>query len=92
METFVFSYQRGPYLDNFLRSVRDCEWPGPVTVVDDRSTDPSTLEVLDRAERSGIAVVRRQHSQGGGRLGRTAGEHGSCAVARPGSGDALRSG
>jgi glycosyltransferase involved in cell wall biosynthesis len=65
METFVFSYQRGPYLDNFLRSVRDCEWPGPVTVVDDRSTDPSTLEVLDRAERSGIAVVRRQHSQGG---------------------------
>ena len=69
METFVFSYQRGPHLDNFLRSARDCGWPGPVTVVDDGSTDPSTLEVLDRAERSGIAVVRRQHSQGGGAWG-----------------------
>lgn len=65
METFVFSYQRGPYLANFLDSVRDCAWPGPVTILDDGSTDPATLAVLQHAQRSGFSVVRREHSSGG---------------------------
>ena len=65
MDIFVFSYQRGPYLENFLRSTRAVRWDGDVTVVDDGSTDPRTLAVLDRAEQDGFRVVRRPHSPSG---------------------------
>ena len=65
METFVFSYQRGPYLANFLRSVRSCDWPGTVTVIDDGSDDPGTVAVLEAAERDGFRVIRRRRTAGG---------------------------
>jgi glycosyltransferase involved in cell wall biosynthesis len=65
VETFVFSYQRGPYLANFLRSVEACGWSDPVTIVDDGSSDPATLRVLQSAESDGHRVIRRQHRSSG---------------------------
>lgn len=65
MDVFVFSHQRGPYLENFLHSARSVEWEGRITVVDDGSSDPRTVEVLDRAERDGFEVLRRPHSPTG---------------------------
>jgi glycosyltransferase involved in cell wall biosynthesis len=65
VDTFVFSFQRGPYLANFLRSVRACSWPGRVTVIDDGSTEPGTIAVLDRAEHEGFTVLRRRRAVGG---------------------------
>jgi hypothetical protein len=58
VETFVFSYNRGRFLSNLLRSARNCGWTGPITIVDDCSDDRTTLSVLRRAERQhGVQVV-----------------------------------
>ena len=62
MDIFVFSYERGAYLENFLRSVRQVGWRGEVTVVDDGSQGRRTLAVLDAAEQDGFVVIRRPHS------------------------------
>jgi glycosyltransferase involved in cell wall biosynthesis len=59
METFVFSHQRGRYLENCLRSAADVGWPGPITVIDDGSTDRASRAVLRRAEADGHRVFRR---------------------------------
>jgi len=82
METFVFSHQRGPYLANFLRSVKDCRWPGDVTVIDDGSTDRGTLAVLDDAERDGHTVIRRTRTSGGAWGGLQAGMAQALELAR----------
>jgi hypothetical protein len=59
IETFVFSYGRGRYLENCLRSLDEVGWRGRVTVMDDASRDRASLRVLKRAEQSGTTVVRR---------------------------------
>ena len=69
VEIFVFSYERGAYLENFLRSVREVGWRGDVTVVDDGSSGFSTLRVLKDAEEAGVTVVRRPHSAASSRGG-----------------------
>ena len=69
MDIFVFSYERGAYLANFLDSVRRVGWHGSVTIMDDGSSDRRTLRVLERAERDGFGVVRQPHSSGGLRGG-----------------------
>jgi hypothetical protein len=59
IETFVFSYGRGRFLDNLLTSARVCGWTDPITVIDDGSHDRATRSVLDRAERlEGVQVIR----------------------------------
>lgn len=45
---YVFSYNRGRFLDNCLQSVAQCAPGWPMTVIDDRSRDPSTRSVLER--------------------------------------------
>ncbi|MFP4352587.1 MAG: glycosyltransferase family A protein [Puniceicoccaceae bacterium] len=47
LEVFVFSYNRGPLLRHCLESVVRHLPEAKVTVVDDGSTDPGTLEVLE---------------------------------------------
>lgn len=59
METFVFAHQRGRYLENCLRSAAAVEWPGPITVIDDGSTDRASRRVLADAERAGHRVIRQ---------------------------------
>ena len=59
IETFVFSYGRGRYLANCLRSLAAVDWAGQVTVLDDGSRDRASIRVLADAERSGIRVIRR---------------------------------
>ena len=45
---YVFSYNRGRYLENCLKSIQKCIPGIRVTIVDDHSSDRFTLEVLDR--------------------------------------------
>lgn len=66
IETFVFSYNRGRYLANLLASVNASGWPGPITIVDDRSDDRSTLRVLARARhrpRTRVVVPPRERTE-----------------------------
>jgi hypothetical protein len=60
IETFVFSYGRGRYLENCLRSLDAVEWRGRITVMDDASKDRASLRVLKQAEQAGVAVIRRE--------------------------------
>jgi hypothetical protein len=59
METFVFAHQRGRYLENCLRSADAVGWPGPLTIIDDGSTDRASRRVLRAAEREGHRVIRQ---------------------------------
>ncbi|WP_345317198.1 glycosyltransferase family A protein [Ferrimonas gelatinilytica] len=45
---FVFSYNRGEYLQNCIDSIRQCAPGHPITVMDDQSSDPQTRQVLER--------------------------------------------
>ncbi|WP_250464974.1 glycosyltransferase family 2 protein [Microbulbifer litoralis] len=48
MHIFVFSYNRGPFLDNCIRSIEECAPDCGLTVIDDGSDDEETRAVLER--------------------------------------------
>lgn len=68
MEIFVFSYNRGRYLRNCLRSIRALAPDLPVTVIDDASRDPEVLKTLDEYAAE-VEVVRADAPKGGHHLG-----------------------
>jgi glycosyltransferase involved in cell wall biosynthesis len=57
VETFLFAHQRGHYLANCLASAEAVRWPGPITIIDDGSTDRASRRVLAAAERAGHRVI-----------------------------------
>jgi glycosyltransferase involved in cell wall biosynthesis len=66
IEAFVFSYNRGLFLSNLLRSARECDWRGPITIIDDCSDDRITRSVLRSAERQQnvqVVVPRRARTE-----------------------------
>lgn len=46
----IFSYNRGAFLDNCIRSVEACFSEPSIIIFDDNSNDPATLEVLKEYE------------------------------------------
>lgn len=46
MRFWVFSFNRGEFLANCVQSIERCAPQCPVTIFDDNSTDPATLDVL----------------------------------------------
>lgn len=56
-------FDDGVFVPEAVASVREDE-PVEIVVVDDGSTDPETLEVLDRLERDGVRVVRHGVNRG----------------------------
>ncbi|MCR9089823.1 glycosyltransferase family A protein [Algiphilus sp.] len=58
---FVFSFNRGPYLENCIASIAHCAPDAEVTIYDDASDDPETLRVLERLE-ARCRIVRRTQS------------------------------
>ncbi|MFV8781260.1 glycosyltransferase family 2 protein [Microbulbifer sp. SA54] len=46
MHIFVFSYNRGPFLENCIQSIETCAPHCRLTVIDDGSDDPDTRRVL----------------------------------------------
>lgn len=48
MHFYVFSYNRGPFLENCIRSIEACAPQCKLTVIDDGSDDKETCEVLER--------------------------------------------
>lgn len=53
----MFAHQRGHYLRNCLDSAAAVGWPGPITIIDDGSTDRASRQVLTEAERAGNRVI-----------------------------------
>jgi glycosyltransferase involved in cell wall biosynthesis len=46
IKVYIFSFNRGNYLQNCIRSLEDCAPDLPVTIIDDNSDDKNTLKVL----------------------------------------------
>src|SRR5215204_1281332 len=61
-------FNAGPMLLEAIASVQEPE-AVEIVVVDDESTDPATLELLERVETDGVRVIRQT-------------PNGGCAVAR----------
>jgi glycosyltransferase involved in cell wall biosynthesis len=60
VSVIVPCFNHGRYLEECLRSIGEQDhWPVEVIVVDDASTDPETLDALDRVEAEGSAEVVR---------------------------------
>lgn len=59
---YVFSFNRGEFLENCLKSFRTCAPGIKVTVLDDNSTDPHTIEVLSRLQDE-VQVIQPQNGQ-----------------------------
>lgn len=60
---FIFSFNRGVFLQNLLLSIhRLMPWL-PVTIIDDHSTDVFTLRVLESASCHGVTVLKTPYSR-----------------------------
>lgn len=64
---YVFSYNRGPFLKNCVESIRRYAPQSEITLIDDGSGDPETVELLDAY--SGQMRVIRQERNRPARLG-----------------------
>lgn len=62
VDAYVFSFNRGEFLENCLKSFRTCAPDIKVTVIDDNSTDPHTIDVLSRLQDE-IQVIQPQNAQ-----------------------------
>jgi glycosyltransferase involved in cell wall biosynthesis len=56
-------YRDGHVIEQAIASIRERERV-EIAVVDDRSDDPGTAEVLERLASDGVTVVRHEHNQG----------------------------
>jgi len=68
MKFFIFSYNRGEYLDNCIESIEHCSPGSNIVIYDDDSTDAHTQSVLLRLGRSHEVVScnkRTGHKHGG---------------------------
>ena len=70
-------FNAGPMLLEAIASVQEPE-PVEIVVVDDASSDPATLDVLERVEANGVRVIR-QTPNGGCAVARTTGVEASSA-------------
>jgi hypothetical protein len=89
LDVFIFSFNRGAWLENLLSSVNDCMKNIPdvnVYIFDDDSDEPITLKVLQDAKEAGISILRPldfEPSNFGSRGGLHAGIKASlCKVSR----------
>jgi len=57
---FLISFNRGAVLEKVVTSIDRLDRPTEIIVHDNGSTDTATLAVLDKLERNGARVVRRQ--------------------------------
>jgi len=59
----IFSFNRGPYLKNCIRSVEHCMPEPKIAVFDDNSDDPDTLKALREIEKK-HTVIQPGHNSG----------------------------
>lgn len=57
----IFSFNRGDFLAHCLESIRHCAPGFPVMIIDDNSTDPATISVLDQA-RADCRVIQPRNT------------------------------
>lgn len=48
LQFWIFSFNRGRFLENCIRSIEQCAPHCSISVFDDRSNDPATREILER--------------------------------------------
>jgi glycosyltransferase involved in cell wall biosynthesis len=89
LDVFIFSFNRGAWLENLLSSVHDCLKNIPdvkLYIFDDDSDEEITLKVLQDAKKAGISILRAldfESSSFGSRGGLHAGIKASlCEVSR----------
>lgn len=65
VEIAIFSYNRGPFLQNLLTSIRE-NFPkhSKIRIFDDNSDDTPTLEVLDLARAQGVGIELTDNREG----------------------------
>ncbi|MGD0640487.1 MAG: hypothetical protein ABSC22_07045 [Roseiarcus sp.] len=56
---FLISFNRGAMLERAIAGLQSMAQPTQIIVHDNGSTDPTTLDVLDRLSKTGVTVVRR---------------------------------
>jgi glycosyltransferase involved in cell wall biosynthesis len=60
---FIFSYNRGPFLENCIRSM-ESHWSSvDLCIIDDNSTDPETVRTLDLARRRHTVLSNQGHKE-----------------------------
>jgi glycosyltransferase involved in cell wall biosynthesis len=52
----IFSYNRADFLAHCLDSIRYCAPDFPVLIIDDNSTDPATIDVLNQAQKDYLVI------------------------------------
>ncbi|WGL15995.1 glycosyltransferase family A protein [Microbulbifer bruguierae] len=62
MHIFVFSYNRGPFLENCIASIEACAPQCRLTVIDDGSDDPETRQVLAGIAERHQVIDKTAHS------------------------------
>ncbi|MEX2516936.1 MAG: hypothetical protein WD572_08555 [Gammaproteobacteria bacterium] len=62
MNFCIFSYNRGRFLDNCVKSIEDCAPGSRLVIYDDQSNDPETLEVLARQESRHVVIKSESKS------------------------------
>ncbi|MBU0789743.1 MAG: glycosyltransferase, partial [Gammaproteobacteria bacterium] len=63
LQFYIFSYNRGRFLEHCVRSVETCAPGAPVTVMDDASDDAETRAVLERLATRHEVVIRAGKDQ-----------------------------
>lgn len=62
MRIFLFSYNRGAFLENCLRSIRNNAPALPLTIIDDNSDDPDTCARLQAySEQFDVRILQHTH-------------------------------
>lgn len=62
LDAYVFSFNRGEFLENCIKSIQTCAPGTRVTILDDNSTDSYTLAVLS-ALQNGVRIILPQNDQ-----------------------------
>jgi len=57
-QVFIFSFNRGPLLENCVQSTLSCIPNAAITIYDDNSTNKQTVRTLRRAKGFGVRVIR----------------------------------
>lgn len=62
MNFCIFSFNRGQFLENCIRSIESCAPGHPITIFDDNSNDPDTVQVLEQYSKK-YDVIRPKQSE-----------------------------
>lgn len=60
IQVFIFSFNRGPLLENCVSSALNCLPKADITIYDDKSYNKQTIRALKRIKNIGVRIIRPQ--------------------------------